>query len=215
MSTVFVTGIGTDIGKTYVTAGLIRALRSTGRPVSALKPVASGFDPAQPEASDAGALLAALGDGRVEEISPWRFRAPLSPDMAAAREGRQIDFSELVALCRRPSATVRLIEGVGGVMVPLDNRHTVLDWMAAVGAPVLLVAGSYLGAISHTLTAFEAVIQRSLSVLALVVNESPAGVDLCETAATLSRFVAAPIHVVQRQAGASAFAPIAALIKDI
>ena len=79
-------------------------------------------------------------------MSPWRFAAPLSPDMAASRERRSIPFDALVAHCRAASERrgVTLIEGIGGVMTPLDAEHTVLDWIAALGAPALLVVGSYL-----------------------------------------------------------------------
>lgn len=215
MTAVFVTGSGTDIGKTYVTAGLIRALRRAGRSVGALKPVASGFDPIRPAESDASVLLEALESRHsIEEISPWRFQAPLSPDMAAAREGRRIDFDALLAFCRDwPATGTLLVEGVGGVMVPLDERHTVLDWMAALGWPILVVGGTYLGAISHTLTALEAMQRRALAPLALVVNENEGGVDPHETIATLSRFVGeVPIHLVPYRADPDAFARIAALI---
>ena len=91
MSATFVTGTGTDIGKTFVTAGLIRHLRNQGRPVEAFKPVVSGFDAALPGLSDPAVLLAALRRAsnleEIARISPWRFAAPLSPDMAA-RAGR-------------------------------------------------------------------------------------------------------------------------------
>src|SRR6185312_4226156 len=89
----------------------------------------------------------------ITRISPWRFEAPLSPDMAARREGRAIDFDALVDFTRSTASPLTLVEGVGGVMVPLDEQHTTLDWMAAVGFPVMLVTGSYLGTLSHTLTA--------------------------------------------------------------
>ena len=94
MAAVFVTGTGTDVGKTFVTAALIRHLRATGRSVDALKPVVSGFDATQIEASDPGVLLAALGRAatpdELDRISPWRFAAPLSPDLAAQAEGRAL-----------------------------------------------------------------------------------------------------------------------------
>ena len=92
MSAYFVSATGTDIGKTFVARGLIRALRARGRNVAALKPVVSGFEPSEAAGSDSGLLLAALGRpvtlDAISEISPWRFAAPLAPDMAAAREGR-------------------------------------------------------------------------------------------------------------------------------
>jgi dethiobiotin synthetase len=161
-----------------------------------LKPVASGFDQAQAEASDPGALLAALGEtatsAALDRIAPWRFRAPLSPDMAAQREGRSIDFTALLDHSRAAIAAATdmlLIEGVGGVMVPLDARHTVIDWMTALRLPLIVVGGSYLGAISHALTALEVLRRHELRIAAFVVNETPgSAVALDETAATVARF---------------------------
>jgi dethiobiotin synthetase len=223
MSAVFVTATGTDVGKTYVTAGLIRALRGAGRPVRALKPVVSGFDAATAAVSDPAMLLAALGQvaemEAIAAVSPWRFRAPLSPDMAARREGGMVAFDELVGFCRTAMAEedgVLLIEGVGGVMVPLDDRHTVLDWMGALGVPVLLVCGSYLGTISHTLTALDALARRGLDPAAVVVNESAGStVGLAETIETLGRFTGtARLVALPRLAGTGhpAFVELATLV---
>lgn len=223
MTAVFITGAGTDIGKTFVTAALIREFRRRGRTIAALKPVASGIDPAHLAHSDPGILLAALGEAvtpaALDRIAPWRFRAPLSPDMAGARENRTVDFAALVAHSRSAvaAADMLLIEGVGGVMVPLDAEHTVLDWMAALQLPLVVVGGSYLGAISHTLTALEALRARGLAVAALVVDETPAStVPLDETAATIARFVAdLPIIKLPRLASAEHTHPAIRQLTDL
>lgn len=195
MSAVFVTASGTGIGKTFVACGLVRALRARGHDVRALKPVLSGFDPAEAAASDAGLLLAALGrpatPDNIAEISPFRYRAPLSPDMAARRENRRLDYDALLETCRAEIAKpgMIVIEGVGGVMVPLDDSHTVLDWMSDLKTPVLVVVGSHLGAISHALTALDAVARRDLAVTSVIVNESAGStVPLDETADCIRRF---------------------------
>jgi dethiobiotin synthetase len=192
----FVTSTGTDVGKTFVTAGLIRYLRTSSQTVAALKPVVSGYDSSVAETSDPAVLLAALGRpvaaDEVERIAPWRFRAPLSPDLAAAREGRSVAFDELIAFSRNAIETtngILFIEGVGGIMVPLDGNRTVLDWMAALDIPLLLVVGGYLGTISHTLTALDVLAQRKLSVAAIVVSESERNpVELDDTVASIARF---------------------------
>jgi dethiobiotin synthetase len=203
MTALFITATGTDIGKTFVATGLIRYMRATGRPVAAIKPVVSGFDPGAWHGSDPAALLAALERpadlAEVEHISPWRFKAPVSPDMAARYEGRAIAFQEVVEFCRR-SMTKRpetlLIEGIGGIMVPLDDRHTVLDWMSMLRIPIVLVAGSYVGTISHTLTSLEVLVRRNLDVAAVVVSETAgSAAPLEETMATVQRF-ASSIDVV-------------------
>jgi dethiobiotin synthetase len=198
-------------------------LRGYGQPVEALKPVATGFDAAASASSDPGVLLAALGrspdPAAIERIAPWRYSAPLSPDMAARREQRPIDFETLVEFCRCAIAIHRgtlLIEGIGGVMVPLDQRHTVLDWMAELRLPVLLVTGSYLGSLSHTLTALDALSHRNLAVTAVVVNETPGStVPLADTVETLSGFMSPIVALPRLPAGAEghpAFAKIAATV---
>ena len=196
MSAIFVSATGTGVGKTFVTAGLIRHCLARGETVDALKPVVSGFDPATLPQSDPGALLAALRRSvtiaEAERISPWRFAAPLSPDMAARREGRTIDFYAVTEFCRAAMAACRghlFIEGIGGIMVPLDDRHTVLDLITQLRLPLLLVAGSYVGTISHTLTALQVLARRNLDVAAVVVSENQdSAASLDETVATIARF---------------------------
>ncbi len=225
MSAIFITATGTDIGKTFVAAGLIRHLRAQGREVDARKPVVTGFAPDQAATSDPGQLLAALGrpinPAEIERIAPWRFTAPLSPDMAAARESRMLDFHALVGFSKSAIASatgILLIEGIGGVMVPLDQKHTVLDWIAMLNIPVILVTGSYLGSLSHTLTSMDALRRRNVSIQALVISETPGStVPLDDTVATLTRF-SAPIPIVALprlpDSGSQhpAFAEIAALL---
>lgn len=217
MTTLFVTASGTDVGKTFVAEQLLRELRAAGRSTLALKPVASGYDETRAADSDAGRLLAAQGlavtAAAVAAISPWRFAAPLSPDIAASREGRSIPFAELVDFCRAPSAAdVTLIEGIGGVMVPLDSAHTVLDWVAALRAPALLVAGSYLGTLSHTLTAAEALRARGCGPAAVIVSESAVQpVPLADTIGALERFVrGVPLFALPRGGAGTRLLPFVA-----
>ncbi|MCM2308544.1 MAG: dethiobiotin synthase [Sulfuritalea sp.] len=221
MSANFITGTGTDIGKTWLACALLRHWRAAGRDVVAFKPLLSGFDPQQPQASDAGALLAALGrevsTAELDAIAPWRFAAPLAPDMAAAREGRRIDFDELVAFSRRVASAnsgPTLVEGVGGVMVPLDDRHTVRDWIAASGLPCVLVTGSYLGSLSHALTALEALARVGAGVTAIAVNQTPgSAVTLDATLESLARHVAGiPLVSIARDSPQAGVARLARML---
>jgi dethiobiotin synthetase len=196
MSAIFLTATGTDIGKTFVAVGLIEELKRRGRDVAAVKPVLSGYEEWSAPASDAARLLAALelpaSEDEINRIAPWRFRAPMSPDHAAKREGRALDYDAIVAFCRteaKATPGLLIVEGIGGVMVPLDGRRTTLDLMAELRFPTLLVAGSYLGTISHTLTALAALRQRRISVTALIVSESEeSSVPLMDNAASIARF---------------------------
>ena len=166
MTAIFITATGTNVGKTQVVASLIRHLRQFGRTVEAIKPIVCGYDTARAATSDPGTLIAALGlpfsPESIDRVSPWRFRAAMSPDLAAANEGRTIDVDRVVAFCQNAidrRRDVLLIEGVGGIMVPLDQGRTILDVMMALSLPLMLVAGSYRGAVSHTLTALEFAVQ--------------------------------------------------------
>lgn len=210
MPALFITGAGTDVGKTWITAAIIRALIAQGRPVEAFKPVVSGFDPAAPQGSDPAVLLDALGEPwtpeTLDRISPLRFVAPLSPPLAARREGRELTADNIIDLCQARITGARdrllLIEGAGGAMSPLDDDRTMLDLAVALGSPTLLVAGSYLGAISHALTAHLALQAAGVVVRAVVVSESADAPPLFETCEALQRLCGAtPVVTVARGAG--------------
>ncbi len=207
MALTFIAATGTDIGKTYITCLLIKTASKMGKTVRGVKPVISGFDENKINESDTGHILEAMGQSltmeKVREISPWRFSAALSPDMAARREGTAIPLLPLVDFCnKQDSDTPTLVEGVGGVMVPLNETDTTLDWQSALNAKCFLVTGSYLGTLSHTMTALEALKERGITPSAIIINSSEsAPVPEQETAETLSRFVTdIPIHIVPRNA---------------
>ncbi|MEQ1887737.1 MAG: dethiobiotin synthase [Alphaproteobacteria bacterium] len=210
MKRFFITASGTDIGKTFVTSLLIRQLRAKGKTVQALKPLVTGYSEATAHDSDTRQLLDAMGlpmnIDTAARISPWRFEAPLAPNMAARREGRLIDFREVIAFCnaaRNGPEDYLLIEGVGGVMAPLNDQYTVREWIMFLQMPALLVTGSYLGSISHTLTALEVLQDKGVSVAGIVVSETPASpVPLSETLETLAGFAGrVPVHGLPRQTG--------------
>lgn len=202
-----VAGTGTEIGKTHVACALIRGWRAAGLKVRVLKPVLSGVDlddPATWADSDPGRLLAAAEQPLTRETlraaCPYFFRAPLSPDQAAAREGRSLALAEVLAAIRRfeadPGEAELLVEGAGGVMSPLGVDATQLELWRALGWPVLLVGGTYLGSLSHTLTALAAL---GAQARAVVLSESEAApVSIEETAETLGRFTARPIILCRR-----------------
>lgn len=205
MSGLFVAGTGTDIGKTHVACALIAALRARGVAVNAFKPVVSGFDPADPAASDPARLAQALGDpSALPRISPRRYRAPLAPNLAARLEGDVLRLEHLVADCRLALAgehDLMLVEGAGGVMSPLTDEATNLDLITALDLPVLLVAGSYLGTISHVLTALAALRARNARIAAIVMSESLDAPDLVQTAEALRAFESeTPLFLAPRNA---------------
>jgi dethiobiotin synthetase len=198
MKRVFVAGAHTDVGKTFVACGLIQAALAAGITVEALKPVASGFDPDDWIDSDPGRLLRALGlpltREALEAMTPWRFTAPLAPPMAARLERRDLFLPAITDFCAtrvaQSCADFLVIEGVGGLMSPIAEAATGLDLMGALKFPVVLVGGSYLGSISHTLTALETARAHGLAVAALVVSESrdPQAPEFLETLREVQAF---------------------------
>ena len=198
MRQLFVTGAHTDVGKTYVACAMLRAARAKGLSVAALKPAVSGIDEADWAQSDPGRLLAAMGRpltlAELDAIAPLRFTAPLSPPMAARREGVDLRISTLTDFCRAglaaSAADLMLVEGAGGVMSPMAEDGTGLDLMAALGLPSVVVGGSYLGAISHTLTAIETLRARGLPIAAVVVSQSgePDAPDFAQTVDSVAAF---------------------------
>jgi dethiobiotin synthetase len=217
VTTYVIAGAGTDIGKTYVTCGLIRALRAAGRAVNALKPVVSGYESAA--GSDPALLLDALGTPVSEEtiaaIAPWRYAAPLALNLAARAEGKRVDYEAILSASRdamRQAPDTLLIESAGGIMSPLSDNETVLDLITDIDAPAIIVGGTYLGAISHTLTAIVAAQARGVRVAAAPISESADdNVGLAITVKSLKQF-APDIAFVGIARGQTDFSALAKLI---
>jgi dethiobiotin synthetase len=209
MRGLFITAIGTGVGKTLVTSVLCRQLTRAGHSVRAIKPVVSGYSPDDP-ASDPCLILRALEERpepeNIAAISPWRFVLPLAPNLAARREARTLSLHDVAAYCREQETKTSdylLIEGAGGVMSPIDEEHTFLDLITRLGHPAVLVAGSYLGAISHTLTALDALGRRAVPIAGIVVSESEPSAGLDDTMETLRQFAgsATAVYAFPRLAG--------------
>lgn len=181
LSGLFVTGTGTDVGKTVAAAALLRALRRMGLAAQAVKPVQTGVEPSQAltsPAADAPVYAAAVADlACMSDLSPavalHCFPLPASPHLAAARVGRRLDVAGLCRSIRahwagQNAADFLLLEGAGGLRVPLNEREDMLDLMAALDLPVLLVGGNCLGALNHVLLSLEALQNRGLHPAGLV-----------------------------------------------
>ena len=149
---VAIVGTDTGVGKTVVTTGLIGALLHDSISVDACKPIASGVE-AGSAGEDAALIAAALGR-TAADYALLTFVAPRSPKAAAAAEGRRINVDSLATTIRQRAEAANtdflLVEGVGGVLVPLDDDHTVLDLVRSLGAPTIVVGRAGLGTINHT-----------------------------------------------------------------
>lgn len=191
----FITATGTEIGKTYVSASLLQAARDAGRSVSAIKPLMSGFDPDNLLASDAGQLLKACGreatPENVNAICLHSFTPPLAPNVAARQAGVALDDDALTAFCEdglSRAADLCLVEGAGGVLSPATDSMLQADLAARLKLPAILITADYLGTVSHTLSAMEALDRRGVPVSAVVVSEPSPGAAPDEMEAELARW---------------------------
>lgn len=202
MTRIAISATGTDIGKTYVLTGLLRYAKAHRISLRGIKPIESGFSAQSAAESDAAKLLEAQGIttnlANIQKITPWRFKAPLSPHVAAKLAGHDIDLNAVVEFCQQQSqpGMPLCIEGAGGVMVPINQRYTYLDLFKHLGCKLVLVVGSYLGTLSHTLTAIKSCQVEGVNIVAIVINEGlNSNIKGGDTMEALAPFVSSPLFL--------------------
>jgi dethiobiotin synthetase len=171
---VFVTGTGTEVGKTVVAAAIARTLASEGKRVAVFKPAVTGLE--EDGETDHELLRWAAGSEQSdEEIAPYRYGPPMSPHLAAELAGEEIDPERLLAGARAAAADadVLVCEGVGGLLVPLSLDYLVRDFAFDLGLPLVIATSPGLGTINHTLLTIEAARSANLHVRAVVLTPWP------------------------------------------
>jgi len=173
----FITGTDTGVGKTVVAGAIAAYLESRGKEVGVMKPVETGCRKVKGELVPADAKFlrrAANATDFLGAICPYRFAEPLAPAVAAKRARKKIDTRLLVkvyrAIARQHDTTI--VEGAGGLMVPLYEKYLYLDLAADVGIPVVIVARPGLGTINHTLLTVQAARARGLEIHGIIINHS-------------------------------------------
>jgi dethiobiotin synthase len=169
----FVTGTGTGVGKTVVTRALTGALIDLGRRAVALKPIESGVTGEPEDATALGRVASPPLAAR--EVSLYTFRAPVSPHLAAAREGLRIEKESVLRFLAKWSeqAEIVIAEGAGGLLVPLSESLTYGDLIAETRFELIIVAPNVLGAINATLLTIEAARTRRIPILGVILNGTP------------------------------------------
>lgn len=167
----FVTGTDTSVGKSLLACAIIRLLREQGMDAVGFKPVATGELEGSP--GDATALYEASDRSEpVELICPFRFARPLAPTLAAKHDGMELDMGRihtvLDAICERHAGVI--LEGVGGLLVPLNQNTLVIDLALHIGFPVLVVCRAGLGTINHTLLTLRELHRAGLHIAGIVMN---------------------------------------------
>ncbi len=174
MGGVLVTGTDTGVGKTMVACALTAGLVDRGVRVAVWKPVETGWQPEAVARSDAARLRDAAGSTEaLEVVCPYRLRAPLAPAVAARAEGVDLDLERLYVLYRQrlSSADVVVVEGAGGILVPLVERTTYADVARHLDLAVLIVAANRLGVVNHTALTARVAAAAGLRVLGFILND--------------------------------------------
>jgi dethiobiotin synthetase len=169
----FIAGTDTGVGKTCVAAALLRALVGAGVRAAGMKPVAAGIEPGGTVAEDVAALAAADGLAvPLADRNPYGFAPAIAPHLAARDAGTEIDVAVIAAAYARLArvADVVIVEGAGGVLVPLGPRVDMLDIPGRLGVPVLLVVGIRLGCLNHALLSARAIRERGVRSAGWVAN---------------------------------------------
>ena len=170
---IFVTGTDTGVGKTVVAVALLRALVASGLRAAGMKPVSAGIEPGGSANADVAALSAAGNvDAPLADRNPFALVPAIAPHLAAVQAGVGIDLAVIAAAYARLTAQsdVVVVEGAGGVLVPLDARHDMLDIAKRLHLPVLLVVGMRLGCLNHALLSVAAIRSRDLRLSGWVAN---------------------------------------------
>ena len=195
----FVTGTDTGVGKTLVTAALLRRLRESGLKVAGMKPVAAGSvtGPEGPANDDALLLQAESSERHPYAIvNPWLFEPPIAPHIAADEAGISIDTARITAAFEtlRANSDVVLAEGAGGFLVPLDSSRSFAEIPKRLGMDVILVVGLRLGCLNHALLTAEAIAARGLALAGWVANHvDPAMPRAAENVSALAERLGAPL----------------------
>lgn len=170
----FVTGTDTECGKTYVSCQLLNLFNQQGIANYAIKPVAAGVDE---QGLNEDALLLqqyAQANHSYSQVNPFCFDAPVSPHIAHQWQGASFDIAELKSHIEHMAKTndgIGLIEGAGGLCVPLDNQHTWVDFLKMLPCPVIVVVGMKLGCLNHTFLTHAHLREQGIEILGWIANQ--------------------------------------------
>jgi dethiobiotin synthetase len=174
---IFITGTDTGVGKTFVAIGLLKAMKEMGYNVCPMKPVETGCGTFNGRLVPADALklvCAIEADEPLKLINPYRFKQPLAPAVAAELEGAVIRKQDIFSVYKQLSKKydLTIVEGAGGIMVPVYKKYLFLDLIKDLNLPVIIVARPGLGTINHTLLTIEAARNKGLRILGVIFNHS-------------------------------------------
>ena len=201
---VFITSTGTNIGKTYCTVQILKEMLYRKVLFNAYKPILSGFDASNIEDSDSYKILKVNNKvpkiEDIKEISPWLFKTPIAPSIAAIKENKSLKYNEVLKWCLKKSDNnlINIFEGAGGIMVPIEKKKTILDLMKELNSKIVLVVGNYLGSVSHTLSAIQNLQQANLKIINIIINKNiNNNIDMDDTEKLLRSSLSQKIKIIK------------------
>ena len=178
----FITSTGTNIGKTYCTVEIIKALIKKKIEVNPFKPILSGFNLRKIEESDSYKILRTIKKDidikDIKSITPWLFNNAMAPSLAAEKENKNLDYNQVFNWCldkinyKNNKNAINIIEGAGGILVPIEKEKTILDLIIDLRIPVILVVGNYLGSVSHTLSVIKNIQLSKINIINIIINQN-------------------------------------------
>ncbi len=203
---IFITSTGTNIGKTYINCLLIDFIKNIKKKnISAFKPIISGFN-FDETPNDLSEICEALGleynKNNIKKISRYFFKEPLSPDMAARISGeKNAEISEIIKFIsenQNKNSDYIIIEGAGGAFVPINENENTSDLIAKISDKIILVCGSYLGSLSHTISCISAMKAKNIAPDLIIISQNLTTKDelyinIEETIKSLKNFTDIPI----------------------
>jgi dethiobiotin synthetase len=203
---IFITGTDTGVGKTLVTAALALHLKKRGLSVGVMKPIETGVSPARDAQSDAGRLRSIIeSEEPLGAIRPYSFTQPVAPLAAAQADGQTINPETIKKIYRLLSSRYEymVVEGIGGVRVPVTSKISVTDLIKSLRLPVIVVGRSGLGGINHVLLTIEALQRSKIPIAAVVLNQTQSARS---TVARLQERTT--LAILRKQAGVPVLGPL-------
>ena len=178
----FITSTGTNIGKTYCTIEIIKSLIKKKIEVNPFKPILSGFNSKKIEQSDSYKILRTIKKNidikDIKSMTPWLFNNAIAPSLAAEKENKNLEYNQVLNWCldkinyKNNKNSINIIEGAGGILVPIEKEKTILDLIVDLRIPVILVVGNYLGSVSHTLSVVKNIQFSKLNIINIIINQN-------------------------------------------
>ncbi|MFZ2658635.1 MAG: dethiobiotin synthase [Victivallales bacterium] len=195
----FITGTGTGVGKTIATAGIAGLFIARGKKVSIMKPCQTGIQDSEPDIATAHGLFPGIFKLPADISCPYAFSLPASPALAASHEKRTMEIKKICNAYDTAISTegldLLLVEGAGGLMVPITDKHMMIDIPAMLDIPAILVADAGLGTVNHTLLSIEAMKNRKIKIAGVIISNmpSPSGIIEKDNIKAIEKYSGVPV----------------------